>query len=105
MIRASTIYEVLIAMLLFISVATVSFYMLFNVQNSFNAKFDVLKYEYIVQKYKQQPEIIIDKAYTIEEHEEIYNKSDEFILKTYTVLSEKGDILFVSRELIPNQND
>lgn len=105
MIRASTIYEVLIAMLLFISVATVSFYMLFNVRNSFNTKFDVLKYENIINIYKQKQEIAIDKAYTVEVREEIYNKSGEFILKTYSVLSEKGEVLFESRELIPYSNE
>jgi Tfp pilus assembly protein PilV len=105
MIKASTIYEVLIAMLLFISVATVSFYMLFNVQNSFNAKYDVLKYENIINVYKQQREIANDHAYTVEEREEIYNKSGEFILKTYSVLSDKGEILFVSKELIPYSNE
>ncbi len=101
MIRASTIYEVLIAMLLFISVATISFYMLFNVQNSINVKYDVLKYENLIHTYKQHPELLLDKAVMVDVREEIYHKSDEFILKTYSVLSDRGEVLFVSRELIP----
>jgi hypothetical protein len=100
MIRASTLYEVLIAMLLFISVATISFYMLLNVQNSYDVKYDVLKYENVINNYKQHPEHGIDKSIFIDERVELYNRSTEFILKSYVVISDKGEELYVKKELI-----
>jgi type II secretory pathway component PulJ len=100
MIRASTLYEVLIAMLLFISVATISFYMLLNVQNSYDVKYDVLKYENVINNYKKYPEHGIDKSIFIDERVELYNRSTEFILKSYVVISDKGEELYVKKELI-----
>jgi Tfp pilus assembly protein PilV len=100
MIRASTMVEVLIAMLIFISVASISFYIILNVQNSSNIKYDVLKYENYINTYKLNEVSTLDKAISVKVEDELYPYSNEFILRKYSLISDKNEVIYVKHELI-----
>ncbi len=101
MIRSSTIYEVLVAMLIFICVATISFYMLLNIQHTTSQKYDTLKYEGIINAYRINSNYTLDNSIVINIEDELYDKSNDFLLRKYELFSDSEELLYVKFELIP----
>lgn len=98
-ISASTIYEILIAMLIFMSVVFISFYVLYQVNANYEQR-NYLKYENLVEEYKQGKTSENNTAWNIEEEMKLYPLSAKFIWKQYRVVASTGDLLFVKNELV-----
>lgn len=96
---ASTIYEVIIALVIFIVVSSISFFTLFKIAETVERN-NSLKYENLITEFKQNQtgEVLVEKA--------IYVYSDKFVWNKYILLSSTGDTLYVKNELqyILNEN-
>ncbi len=102
-IKASTIYEVLIAMLIFMSVVFVSFYMLYQLNSNYERN-NYLKYENLIEEYKQNREQAKDMDWNVEEEIKLYPYSTKLLWRQYRVMASSGDILFVKNELVLIEN-
>jgi|694.fasta_scaffold05090_16 hypothetical protein len=102
-IKASTIYEVLIAMLIFMSVVFVSFYMLY-VLNSNYERNNYLKFENLIEQYKHHNEQANVMDWNVEEEIKVYPLSTKVLWKQYKVLANTGEVLFVKNELVLIEN-
>ena len=98
-IKASTIYEVLIAMLIFMSVVFVSFYMLY-VLNSNYERNNYLKFENLIEQYKHHNEQANVMDWNVEVEIKIYPLSTKVLWRQYKVLANTGGVLFVKNELV-----
>lgn len=89
---ASTIYEVIIALVIFVIVSSISFFTIFKIAVNIDRK-NTLKYENMVTEFKQNKsdDVVVEKA--------IYLYSNKFIWNKYIVLSSSGDTLYVKNEL------
>lgn len=97
-IKASTIYEVLIAMLIFMSVVFVSFYMLYQLNANYERS-NYLKYENLIEEYKYTKEQPIGMEWKVEEEMKLYPISSNLIWKQYKVVNSVGEVLFLKNEL------
>lgn len=105
MIKASTLYEVLIAMLLFVSVALTSFYIIVNVQSSSHNNASFLKFEPILNNYKINGEKTLDKAMVIKVSDHVSPHTNIFFCRKYQIESSKGEILYIKEELVKLQEN
>lgn len=89
---ASTIYEVIIALVIFMIVSSISFFTIFKIAENLDRK-NSLKFENMITEFKQNEvgDVVVEKA--------IYLYSDKFLWNKYVVLSNKGDTLYVKNEL------
>lgn len=98
-LSANTIYEVIIALLIFSIVASISFFTIYKIAENLDRK-NTLKYENIIAEYK------INKLGDVVLETSIYPYSDKFLLNKYIIFNNKGDTLYVKHELqyILNEN-
>lgn len=97
-IKASTIYEVLIAMLIFMSVVFVLFYMLYQLNANYERS-NYIKYENIIVEYKYTKAQPIDMQWKVEEEMKLYPISANLIWKQYRVVNSAGEVLYLKNEL------
>ncbi len=97
-IKASTIYEVLIAMLIFMSVIFVSFYMLYQLNANYERS-NYLKYENLIVEYKHTKEQPLGIEWKVEEEMKLYPISSNLIWRQYKVINSAGEVLFLKNEL------
>lgn len=98
-IKASTIYEVLVAMLIFMTVIFVSFYMMYQLNANYERS-NYLKYDRIIEEYKLDKAQVSSMDWNVEEELKIYPLSSKILWKQFKVLASDGEVLYIKNELV-----